>query len=167
MKVFISLILIVLAMNPIWGQGRQLEVAYSSILERGYKYGVDMSKVIKNRRVNGYDSEFSGIIVSDTIAIASKPSTLGLMSLEVIWLPKSMWRIRGTVFLRSKLLERPKDLEYVMAHEIGHYLGLKHSCDSCDDIMSSLFTYSKAEDPEEIWRKYFEKIKMIDKKERY
>lgn len=48
-------------------------------------------------------------------------------------------RVEQIVYIDSSLIEQPVLLKVVLFHELGHSVGLMHSCEVCPDIMS---TYS-------------------------
>lgn len=63
-----------------------------------------------------------------------------------------------TIYIQDKLLQEPEHLRYVIYHELGHVLGLKHS----EGIMSEYWSINnEIEDWYKLLVEYFNKIRAL------
>lgn len=158
------------------------EKIFESIQNRGLERGVDLKKELSNMFYNGYPVEWKSeyIQMVDSITISGKESTIGIVirdSINYTW--EQGWYFKGIIQLENNIFTDTNIAEFVIAHEIGHWFNLQHSCrelniippinTDCLNIMAPIqitfkgdlnydIRYSSIEN-DKIWDLYFDKIK--------
>lgn len=167
MKLILSLLTLLCFLN-VNAQHINIERALKSIQEEGLERGVDFDSLLTVATKNGYPVDYKGMKIVDTILVDSVSyHVIGVTRNDTHYDYKRKWHYDCTVEIEREILGDYNVAENVVAHELGHVLGLNH--DENENSIMFIFTvvdkgffynatYEK-ENKEYRWDKYFNKLK--------